>query len=721
MLGPVAAQGVEYGDYYLIGRLARGGMAEVFLAKSLFGDRERLLALKRTLSEYSEEDDFISMFTDEARIASGLTHPNICHILDHGEVGDQRFLVMEFIHGKDLKVVAHRARQRGELVPTELVAFILARIASALHEAHTKRNSKGEPENIVHRDISPQNILISYEGQPKLIDFGIAKAKDRLSKTQAGVVKGKFAYMSPEQAIGGDVDARTDIFALGVVLYELVVGTLPFKGSSDFSTLKRVARAEYEPPPTDRVPARLVKVIQKALTRSPDERYATAADFARDLDLFLTDLGKEVQPAQLSSYMRKLFRDDYIREMSRIKAYRAVEPPKVSRPPATKIVPAISADEGDDKTTRRTTSPQPMPADEHTKDTRNLMEHAAKARAKAHVPSPDEEATRITSSAELAAGFAGDDDDDEVTGLAELLEPGLNEDTLDTDEATRVSVSPFEIERESAAQHESMDVDFEDDEPTNMTELPFSESTREVPAPFVAEPAADALGAEPSAQLAELIDAEAAEPEPGNPVVDFDDAIDIDDGFDMEPVAPALAPTPAPASAPASAQSRSGRTARARRGTGAGLGGRRATGGAAVARGSTAAKSAKSKTSTRRRTPQRRTVGVLTGGEKIALGVVAALGVMLLFSTYYVTRVGVPPFAAALEPSLEKITGALPVHPDALQPAPAPQFEGAEAPSVNPGPETAAADAGGAPEPEQGVEDEAKKKHAPVKQGRRRR
>jgi len=324
------SEGILFGGYHLLGRLAAGGMAEVFLGKSLPPDRdEQLLAIKKMLPRLSEDPNFVSMFIDEARIAAGLSHPNICRITDQGHHDNQLFIAMEFIHGKDLRVLKRRARKRGEAIPARIVAYTLAKIAEALDFAHNKCNDDGQPENIVHRDVSPQNILLSYDGIPKLIDFGVAKAKHRLAQTRVGVVKGKFAYMSPEQATGQDLDARTDIFALGVVLYELLTGRLPFKGGSDLSTLKRIARAEFIPPNdvNKQIPSRLTAIIEKALQRDPAARYPTAAALAGDLHRHLADERREVTESLLSSYLRRLFRDDYIREMARIKAFLETVPP----------------------------------------------------------------------------------------------------------------------------------------------------------------------------------------------------------------------------------------------------------------------------------------------------------------------------------------------------------------------------------------------------------
>jgi serine/threonine protein kinase len=330
----LVADGINYGSYFLLGRLAAGGMAEVFLAKSHeAGCGDQLLAIKRMLPRLSEDPNFVSMFLDEARIAGGLSHPNICRVLDQGQFEQQLFLAMEFIHGKDLRVLKRRAQKRGEPIPPRVIAFIVAKIAEALDYAHHKTNAAGELESIVHRDISPQNILLSYDGVPKLIDFGVAKAKDRLVRTRVGVVKGKLAYMSPEQAAGQEIDARSDIFALGVVLYELLTGALPFRGQNDLSALKRVARAEYVPAQTLNVaiPPRLASVVDRALRRERSERYSTAAEMAGDLHRHLADERRELSESVLSSYIRRLFRDDYIREMTRIKEFQATTPSSTNR------------------------------------------------------------------------------------------------------------------------------------------------------------------------------------------------------------------------------------------------------------------------------------------------------------------------------------------------------------------------------------------------------
>jgi serine/threonine protein kinase len=322
--------GIVFGEYYLLGRLATGGMAEVFLGKSLaLGTGNQLLAVKKLLPHLSEDPSFVSMFIDEARIVSGLSHANICRVSDQGQHEGQLFMVMEFIHGKDLRELKRRARGRNERIPFGIVAHVVATIAEALDHAHNAVNEAGQPESIIHRDVSPQNILVSYDGIPKLIDFGVAKAKRRLVKTRVGVVKGNFSYMSPEQATGQEVDARTDIFTLGVVLYELLTGRLPFAGSDDFSTLERIACAEYIPPRAvaANLPVRLSTIIETAMQKDPANRFATAGEMAKELRCHLADEPRDVTNTLLSSYLRRLFRDDYICEMARVKTFLDTAPP----------------------------------------------------------------------------------------------------------------------------------------------------------------------------------------------------------------------------------------------------------------------------------------------------------------------------------------------------------------------------------------------------------
>ncbi|MGB9599635.1 MAG: serine/threonine protein kinase, partial [Myxococcota bacterium] len=224
-------------------------MAEVFKAKAYGVEGfEKLVAIKRILPNIAEDEEFITMFIDEAKIAVQLNHANIAQIFDLGKIEDTYFIALEYVYGKDLRAIFERLRKRGEIMPIPVACYIITQVCEGLDYAHRKKDSMGRDLNIVHRDVSPQNILVAYEGDVKVIDFGIAKAANKASKTQAGILKGKFGYMSPEQVRGLPLDRRSDIFSLGIIFYEILTGERLFVGESDFSTLEKVRNVEIMPP-----------------------------------------------------------------------------------------------------------------------------------------------------------------------------------------------------------------------------------------------------------------------------------------------------------------------------------------------------------------------------------------------------------------------------------------------------------------------------------------
>jgi serine/threonine protein kinase len=233
-----------FGKYLLLERISVGGMAEVFKAKT-FGVEgfEKIIAIKKILPAMAEDADFIQMFIDEAKIAGQLNHANICQIFELGKIDDSHFIAMEYIWGKDLLQIQNRFRRLKKHMPVQMAAFVMGKVCEGLDYAHRKKDATGKPLNIIHRDVSPQNVITSYDGEVKVIDFGIAKAASRSSKTQAGVLKGKFGYMSPEQIGGKPLDQRTDIFAVGTILYELLTSERLFMGESDFATLEKIRSA----------------------------------------------------------------------------------------------------------------------------------------------------------------------------------------------------------------------------------------------------------------------------------------------------------------------------------------------------------------------------------------------------------------------------------------------------------------------------------------------
>ncbi len=307
-----------FGKYFLLERINVGGMAEVFKAKTVGVEGfEKILAIKRILPSVAEDEEFIRMFVDEAKITSQLSHANLAQTFDLGKVNDAFYIAMEYVPGKDLRAAFERLKRRGERMPLSLCAYILARVCEGLDYAHRKRDLAGRDLHIVHRDVSPQNVILSFEGEVKLIDFGIAKAANKMTKTQAGILKGKFGYMSPEQVRGLPLNGRSDIFAAGIVLYELCTGERLFTGNSDYSVLEKVQQAKVTPPSAiePSIPLKLERIILKALAREPDDRYQQASDLAADLQRFLLDSEpKPVTRDDVASFMRAMFPDDNARE-----------------------------------------------------------------------------------------------------------------------------------------------------------------------------------------------------------------------------------------------------------------------------------------------------------------------------------------------------------------------------------------------------------------------
>ena len=299
----------KFGQYTLVDRLAVGGMAEVYLA-TVHGEAgfTKPVVIKRLHDRYNEDDGLVQMFVDEARLTAQLMHSNICQVHDLGLVDEAFFMAMEFIAGEDVRTLQDYSNRERVAMPVEAAVFIMCEVLAGLDYAHRKEDSDGRSLNIIHRDVSPQNILISYEGEVKVIDFGIAKARTRAVQTQAGIIKGKFRYMSPEQASGLAVDHRTDQFAAAVVLYELLTGRPHSLELPDTEIIHRIRQAKFIPLGKQRkVPSRLEKIVNKALSRQPDKRFDTSADFRADL----MDLAQRCKwrfgNRELSALMRRVF------------------------------------------------------------------------------------------------------------------------------------------------------------------------------------------------------------------------------------------------------------------------------------------------------------------------------------------------------------------------------------------------------------------------------
>ncbi len=312
-----------YGKYFLLDRIAVGGMAEVFKAKT-FGVRgfERLLVIKRILPHLSKDEDFVEMFIDEAKISVELSHANIVQVTDLGKIGDNYFIAMEYIDGKDLRAILKKSQSLNKSLTIEQAAFVVIEVCKGLDYAHRKKSSvTNKPLDIIHRDISPQNIMISYEGEVKVVDFGIAKTASKLNQTQAGVLKGKFGYMSPEQATGLEVDQRTDVFSTGIILFELLTGRRLFLGDTDFETLEKIKECKIPPPSlfNKDVPEELDRITLKALDKDLIKRYANVKEIQVDLTRYFYSAFPDFTASNLSSFLKKLFRDEIKTERSKLK------------------------------------------------------------------------------------------------------------------------------------------------------------------------------------------------------------------------------------------------------------------------------------------------------------------------------------------------------------------------------------------------------------------
>ncbi|MEM9074713.1 MAG: serine/threonine-protein kinase [Myxococcota bacterium] len=295
------------GRYQVLGRLAKGGMAEIFLARE-DGPRQawRPLVVKRILPHAAEDAVYVESFVHEATLSMRLRHPNICAVYEFGEERGTYYLAMEFVAGVSLRELLDRA---GTL-PIPLVVRVVADIAAALHHAHTMTDDEGNPLAIVHRDVTPENIMIGYDGHVKLLDFGIAKARSQTQKTQDGVLKGKTPYMSPEQYRGEEVDGRADLFSLGATLYEALTGTNPFVRASEAGTVAAILFEDAPPAPSSLrldIPDSLDELCRMAVERDLAKRIPSGDAFARALETWLRREGEEVRPRQMASYLGGYF------------------------------------------------------------------------------------------------------------------------------------------------------------------------------------------------------------------------------------------------------------------------------------------------------------------------------------------------------------------------------------------------------------------------------
>ena len=339
---PERAQAERIGRYQLCFELASGGMATVYLAKSDGVARfEKLVALKRIHPHLAKERDYVEMFLDEARIASRITHANVCTVFDFGEAEGEYFIAMEFLVGEPLsrlyrRVATNLDQRKSPQLPTRM-ARMVSDACEGLHAAHELKDANGDLLNVVHRDVSARNLFITYDGVVQLVDFGIASARQRVHNTSTGQVKGTFPYMAPEQMTAGVADRRIDIWALGVVLWELLTLKRLFRRDTDVNTMYAVLSDEIRPPSDYRpeIPRELDEIVLKALQRNPEDRYQTARDMGQELRKFIANQKHPIGPVELSDWMGELFPQGEVRKTQLMEIARL----------AKDIVPTLQQDD----------------------------------------------------------------------------------------------------------------------------------------------------------------------------------------------------------------------------------------------------------------------------------------------------------------------------------------------------------------------------------------
>jgi serine/threonine protein kinase len=321
----------RFGKYRLIDRIAVGGMAEIFLAHQVDGEGlETPVVIKRIRPHLSKHASFVKMFLNEARLAAQLNHPNIVQIHDLGKIGESYFIAMEYIFGRDMRRIIPKAEEVGIPFPLVYALRIASDVCAGLHYAHQKVDLYGNPLNIVHRDVTPENIFVAFDGTVKVLDFGIAKAANQVEQTRAGELKGKISYMSPEQCLGKPVDRRSDIFSVGVALYEWLTGFKLFTGESEVVVMRSITEGKIYAPSYFKadIPEPVEAILMKALEKDRERRYQTAAEMRTAIDAFLSTYEFTPTPLHLSNFLRQIFHDELLAEQDRLVA-KTTGPEKV--------------------------------------------------------------------------------------------------------------------------------------------------------------------------------------------------------------------------------------------------------------------------------------------------------------------------------------------------------------------------------------------------------
>ncbi|MEP6862045.1 MAG: serine/threonine-protein kinase [Deltaproteobacteria bacterium] len=307
---PTVGVPLRVGRYEVISHLATGGMAQIYLARqSGLGSFERHVVLKTILRERASDQRFVTMFLDEAKLAATLNHQNIAQVYEVDQADGAYFMAMEYVHGENARAILETTLRRGWTIPLELAVMIVSGAAAGLHHAHERKGKQGQPLNIVHRDVSPANIMVGYDGSVKVLDFGIAKAEERATKTVGGTIKGKYGYMSPEQCKGKPIDRRSDIFALGICLYELTTLRRAFKGNDDFETMKRIVAGDVILPSVvvAGYPRELEAIILTAMANDPNARFQTAQEMTEALDAFAVRMKLTGSNTAMGRFMTQVF------------------------------------------------------------------------------------------------------------------------------------------------------------------------------------------------------------------------------------------------------------------------------------------------------------------------------------------------------------------------------------------------------------------------------
>lgn len=308
--GPASEPPQKIGRYQVIRHLATGGMAQIYLARmDGMASFERHVVLKTILANRANDRRFINMFLDEAKLAATLNHQNIAQVYEVDQADGAYYMAMEYVHGENCRAILETSIRRVVVIPIELAVLIVSGAAAGLHHAHERKGKSGQALNIVHRDVSPANIMVGYDGSVKVLDFGIAKAEERYTQTIGSTIKGKYGYMSPEQCKGKAIDRRSDIFALGIVLYELTTQRRAFKGRDDFDTMRRIVAGDLVLPSSlvAGYPPELEGIILKALSSEPEERYSTAQDMIEALDVFTQRAKLACTNTAMARFMVNLF------------------------------------------------------------------------------------------------------------------------------------------------------------------------------------------------------------------------------------------------------------------------------------------------------------------------------------------------------------------------------------------------------------------------------